>query len=47
MLGLKAVWISREGGIMGNHGYEAEEPDWTFGSMKEFAAVMEEVHAGL
>ena len=29
---------------MGVKGYSGSQPDWTFGSMKEFTDVMEEVH---
>ena len=38
------MWINREHAIMGVKGYSGTRPEWTFGSMKEFTDVMEEVH---
>lgn len=43
-MGLNAVWINRDQATLGVKGHEGPQPDWTYGSMAEFADVMEGVH---
>ncbi len=43
-MGLKAVRIDHEHAVMGVKGHDGPQPNWSFGSMKEFADVMAEVH---